>query len=117
MTVVRHSLVRSGWAPIVTRLLLVTILFMASSISRSSELSVDQRITNLIDEMTIEEKIGQMSRFIPLLGEFDCLTNNLQPWQRVKVFCGKSNFLFSQDHKGFLAYNWEKKPDFLAGNG
>ena len=34
-----------------------------------------------------------------------------------KVFCGKSNFLFSQDHKGFLAYNWEKKPDFLAGNG
>ena len=62
MPVVRHSLVRSGWAPIVTHLLLITILSMATSISRSSELSVDQRIANLIDEMTVEEKIGQMSQ-------------------------------------------------------
>jgi len=59
---VRHSLVRSGWARFFACLLLITILPMATSISRSSELSVDQRIANLIDDMTIEEKVGQMSQ-------------------------------------------------------
>ena len=62
MTVVRNSLVRSGWALIASSLLSITILPMATTTSRSSELSVDQRIANLIDEMTIEEKVGQMSQ-------------------------------------------------------
>ena len=59
---VRHSLVRSGWARFFTCLLLITTLSMATSISRSSDLSADQRIANLIDDMTIEEKVGQMSQ-------------------------------------------------------
>ena len=62
MRVVRHSFLRSGWGQFVTHLLLITTLSMATSISRSSELSVDQRIANLIDAMTIEEKVGQMSQ-------------------------------------------------------
>ena len=62
MPVVRHSLVQNGWAQLVTHLLLITVLSMATSMSRSSELSVDQRIANLIEQMTIEEKVGQMSQ-------------------------------------------------------
>ena len=62
MRVLRHSLVRSGWGQIINHLLLITILSMATSISRSNELSVDQRIADLVEEMTIEEKVGQMSQ-------------------------------------------------------
>ena len=62
MRAVRHSFIRSGWAQFVPRLLLITILSMATSLLWSSELTVDQRIAGLIDDMTIEEKIGQMSQ-------------------------------------------------------
>jgi beta-glucosidase len=57
-----NALVRLGGISIVSSLLLTSTMTTALANSRSSDLSVDQRIDNLIVQMTLIEKIGQMSQ-------------------------------------------------------
>jgi beta-glucosidase len=62
MTFPGKALGRLGWISIVSSQLLSTTMNTAFANSRSSDLSVEQRIESLIAQMTLIEKIGQMSQ-------------------------------------------------------
>jgi beta-glucosidase len=62
MTFPGKALGRLGWISIVSSQLLSTTMNTAFANSRSSDLSVEQRIDSLIAQMTLIEKIGQMSQ-------------------------------------------------------
>lgn len=62
MAVVSKAFVRLGGISIVSSLLLTTTVTTAFSNSRSSDLPVEQQIESLIAQMTLIEKIGQMSQ-------------------------------------------------------
>jgi beta-glucosidase len=62
MVVVSKSFVQLAAVFIASSLLITTTMFMPENVSWSDDLSIEKRIEGLIADMTIEEKIGQMSQ-------------------------------------------------------